>query len=559
METKKVPDIVQDIISRYKTEELEIVKGYKFNQYKNIIRINLYLNQRFMECPNENVIFWDLSTHRITHTAKNIDLDTKDLMPYGIGETNFVQAWILRAKLKKWLRESGLATTLDDLTDGVAAFGSAVWKVVENDDETTIEEVDLRNLYFNQTAKNIKDVPVVELHYLTPYDIRKKESWNNTDKVLDTLPAEGETYEIWEFWGEVIEDDKPKCVHQIGYNFGTDAIILFEEDYDQEKDFPYRDFHIGKYRGRWQRIGIVERLYKLQERANTVVNQNAQATEIASLLLLRASDVETGINVLEEAVNGQIVKSADLQQIGIDNRAFTILLNELQTIEAQADRMCLTPDIVVGESLPSGTPFRSLATLANAAKSAFKSTRDRIGSGIEEILLDKILPEIIKDWNKAELMEISEDENDVTIYDDAIKNNMAIEAMLSGQLVDQPMLDQIGEQVDSMMPKIGRKIQLPKGFFNFDYGIRFNITGENYDKQQQNDAMFNALQMVQMNPAITNIPLFKQYCENNGISYWRLSPKQQAQIMQQAQQSQGQPGIGQPQTDNLSSMVNSQP
>ena len=553
---KKIPQLVNEIITAFKTEELEITKGYKFNQYNNINRINLYLNQRFVECSDENAIFWDLSSHRITHTAKNIDLDTKDLMPYGIGETNFVQAWILRIKLKRWLQEYGLATLLDDLTDGVAAFGSAVWKVCKGEKETTIEEVDLKNLYFNQTAKNIKDVPVVELHYLTPYDIRKKSNvWENTDKILDLKPEEGDVYEIWEFWGEVVEDDEPKLVHQIGKNFGEDAIILYEEDY-KEDEYPYRDFHIGKYRGRWQRIGIVERLFKLQERANTLVNQNAQATEIASLLLLRASDTETGANVLEQAMNGQIIKSQDLQQIGIDNRAFSTLLNELNVIEAQADKLCLTPDIVVGEALPSGTPFRSLATLANAAKSAFKSIRDRIGSGIEDILLDNILPEIVKGWNKEELLDISEDDGDVEIYDEAVKRKMAIDTMLSGRLVDDAVMDQIGIEVDTQLPKIGRKIEIPKGFFNFKYGIRFNITGESFDKQQQNDAYFNALQMVQGNPAITNIPLFKQYCENNGISWWKLTPKQQAELVQ-GQQAGQMPR--QPRQDALMSQVNSQP
>ena len=547
-----VSALALDIIDKFKSEELEITKGYKFNQYRNIQRINLYLNQRFLECSNENAIFWDLSSPRITHFSKNIDLDTKDLYPYGIGETNFVQAWILRIKLRRWLRESGMASLLDDLVDGVSAFGSAVWKVVEGK-TTTIEEVDLRNLYFNQTAKRIKDVPVVELHYLTPYEIKKKDGvWENVNAVLDTEPKEGGLYEIWEFWGEVLDEDKAKLVHQIGYNFGDKAIILFDEEY-KEKDYPYRDFHIGKYRGRWQRIGIVERLYKLQERANTVVNQNAQSTEIASLLLLRSTDTETGANVLEQAVNGQIINSQDLQQIGIDNRAFTILLNELKTIETQADKLCLTPDIVQGEALPSGTPFRSLATLANAAKSAFKSIRDRIGSELETILMDNVLPSVVKGWNKEELIEITEDDGDLKAYDEAVAKKMKIESILSGNLLTPELDTQINQMVEKELPKIGRKIQLPKDFFNFKYGIRFNITGESYDKQQQNDAMFNALQMIQYNPAINNIPLFKQYCENNGISWWKLTSEEVAQVAQQAGAVQQQP-----KEDKLMSMVDTQ-
>jgi hypothetical protein len=214
---------------------------------------------------------------------------------------------------------------------------------------------------------------------------------------------------------------------------------------------------------------------------------------------------------------------------------------------------------VAGEALPSGTPFRSLATLANAAKSAFKSIRDRIGAPIEEILLNVILPREVKKWNREELLEIAEDESDIQIYDDAVKNYMAIESMLAGTLVTEDVMAQLSEKVDATLGRIGRKIELPKNFFNFDYGLRFNITGESFDKAQQNDAMFNAIQMTAQNPALVNIPLFKQYCENNGISWWRLTPKQQEQIMQGAQQPQapqGQ-GIAAPQQDKLSAMVNS--
>ena len=292
---KSVPEQVLSIINEFKTQDLEIVKGYKFNQFNNIVRINLYLNQRFLENTNEDAIFWDLSSSRITHTQKNIDLDTKDLMPFAIGETNMFQVWILRVKLRKWLRESGMPILLDDLTDGVAAFGSAVWKIVKTKKLPELQEVDLKNLYFNQTAKNLKDVPVVELHFMTPLEVKRKKGWENVEELLDK-PTDEVTneFEIWEFHGET-EEDKPKYVHQIGWGQGEDAIILFEEEIKQDK-FPYRDFHIGKYRGRWQRIGIVERLYKLQERANAIVNQNAAATEIASLLLLRASDLCEGLN-----------------------------------------------------------------------------------------------------------------------------------------------------------------------------------------------------------------------------------------------------------------------
>ena len=48
--------------------------------------------------------------------------------------------------------------------------------------------------------------------------------------------------------------------------------------------------------------------------------------------------------------------------------------------------------------------------------------------------------------------------------------------------------------------------------------------------------------MTSVNPAITDIPLFRQYCEDNGISAWKLTPKQKEelqQVMNQGRQATG--------------------
>ena len=59
-------------------------------------------------------------------------------------------------------------------------------------------------------------------------------------------------------------------------------------------------------------------------------------------------------------------------------------------------------------------------------------------------------------------------------------------------------------------------------------------TSETVDKTAKNDAYFNALQMIGANPMLINIPLFKQYLEDNGISWWKPTPKQVMAIQQGA-------------------------
>jgi hypothetical protein len=217
----------------------------------------------------------------------------------------------------------------------------------------------------------------------------------------------------------------------------------------------------------------------------------------------------------------------------------------MQLIDNQARSLCMTPDIMMGENMPSSTPFRGMAVLSNAAKSAFKNIRDDVGTTIVDILIEQILPDIVKDWNKGELIEITEDEEDIKLYDEAVARKMKIELiqanMNAGMVTDPMQLQAVDQMVAEQMPTIGRKIKIEKGFFNFKYGIKINPTGEVYDKSQQNDVYFNVLSMIQANPAIQENSYFRQYVESNGLTPIRMRPQELQQQMTQMQQSQAQP------------------
>jgi hypothetical protein len=440
-------------------------------------------------------------------------------------------------KFYAWCRENDFALTLNDLSTGIPTYGSIVWKKYYDDEDIELEECNLENLYFKQTSECIRDANVVELHYFTETELRKRTgSWDNVAEAIkkgkEGKKGELVEYEIWERWGEY-EDEKTedvKYMHHIGFGKGDKEIIMVEDEVKQE-DMPYYDFHIGKYQGTWQRIGIVERLYNLQVRANQLVNQNATVSEIASLLLLRTNDPNTNGNVLEQAINGQIVNSSDLQQIPLQNQGIANFLQEMALIERQADKLCMTPEVVTGSNMPSGTPFRGMALMSASAKSSFEYIRQSIGECIADILLDEILPEVVKEWNREDYIELANDEADIKIYDDAVANQMKIESMLTGNILSPDLVKAIESKVETEVPKIGRKVAHGKKFFNFEYGIRINPTGESFDLGKQNDAMSNAIQLVLSNPAVMGLPMFKQYLENNGINWWKLTAEQKAELM----------------------------
>lgn len=98
------------------------------------------------------------------------------------------------------------------------------------------------------------------------------------------------------------------------------------------------------------------------------------------------------------------------------------------------------------------------------------------------------------------------------------------------------------------------KFEIPADFFNFKFQIKTQITGESVDRTQRNDAYYNVLTWVQSNPGIVNIPYFKQYCEENGINYWRLGANEIEQLQQT--QSQAPAPANQNKPDKLMSAVN---
>lgn len=531
IQNELIYDKVKKIIESADTDQLELISAEKqsdvpllFNQRELIRRINYYINDRYLERDN-NAIFWNISTPRIPHFAKLLQFDTKDFYPMGEGELNFTQAWALRILSKEWFRDEQFYQTLNDLAQGIATYGGAVWKVVKKDGKKCLEECKLGNLYFNQSTEDISDANIVEKHYLSHNELWEKDSiWDNVKKVIGK-EKDSSLVEIWEYTGYLIEDETPVYKHIIGYGYDKDYIELWSEEISEE-DCPYESFRLGRYNGRFLGVGVVERLFKLQERTNELVNQNAETTKIASLLLFRSANVDMTGNVLEQAINGQIVPDETFQQVGIQNTGLSLFIQELNLINQQADRLCLTPEIIQGESSPSNTTFRGLAVVNAAAENAFTIYRQNLGEKIANILIKRIFPDVVRKWNKKTIVEIAQDDVDIDQYDKAVQNYMLRQKMLNGEVVTDQTLVDIENKVAETIGKVGRRMEIGKNFFDFRFGFKLMPTTETGDKAVLNDAMYNALQIQGANPAQVDTPLYRQYLENNGISYWKLTPKQ---------------------------------
>lgn len=547
MDNKKISELVADIIEDSKTSTLKLVEGSKqnniqpilFNQRDVLRKINFYINNRYTERDND-AIFWNISNHRITHFSKLISPDTKDFYPYGLGQHNFLQAWALRKNVKDWFDDEAFYKTLNDTGEGLATYGSEVWKKYKEDNKTCVKESKLENLFFDQSVEWIEDSNIVELHDLTIHDLWEKDGvWDNITEVFKK-DKKAKRFEVWEFTGYFSEqeDEKPTYKHVIGYGYGQDEIILWSEDLDED-ECPYLDFHLGKYRGTWLRQGVVQRLFDLQERANQLINQNAASTEISSLLLLKSDKADMTGNVLEQAVNGQIVGDESLQQVAIQNVGLAQFIQEMNMINQQADKLCLTPEIVQGEASPINTTFRGIAVVNAGAVTAFKNFRQDFFEKVADFLLKDIFPPLMKKWSRELMIEMAEDAEDVEAYDKAVLEWLKKESMLNGELVTPELEQELLKKVQDGISSIGRRVEQADDFFNFKWGFKMMATDESVDKSAQNDAYFNALQMIGANPTLSEIPLFKQYLENNGISPHKITPVQKQELQQVAQNGGG--------------------
>ena len=535
-EIKNIGSQVKSVKKRSE-EPTEIIKGLTHDYREIINRIYFYKNDKFIECSDDTAIFWNVVKPYVMHFSKNLDLDTKDFRVIARGDAKYFQAWVLNTKFVKWADDNNFSIVVDDLTQLVCEFGSYVVKLVKEKGITEVRACDLRHLYFDPAVKNIRDSDIVEMHYLTAQEIKaKSDVWDNTEEIVNISDEEkSETdgfkkIEVWEFTGHY----NGEYLHAIGAGYGDDSVIAFQENIKKE-DCKYYDFHLDKYTGTWLRKGAYETNFILQERANTLVNENAQATNIASLLLLRSEDPNTKGNVLRGAVSGQIVNSRDLQQIAIDNRATGVLLGELDRIEAQVRKNLMLPDIATGDTLPSGTTFRGQALQSNAYKSAFKQMRNRVAEPMKDIIQHHVLPELVRKWDRDEILELAGGEDDIVLYDDSVKIKRKIELLAKSLQIGQPvmieMLDALDQDTDQELPKVGRKLNHGKGYFDFEYGLLLDPVGETYDKAQQNDALVQAIVMTSQNPAISDIPAFSQLLENNGIKSFRLRAGEKQAIM----------------------------
>ena len=496
-------------IENYLTGKVEISEGYTFSQYALIKRIMLYSNGIYptgkIDKQGKYKYFFDICSPRIDSEIKNIDFDTKDVKIDSEGKNDFLPVFIANLSLKEWMRNNKESVDINDAVELGSGWGNVVWKKVKGG----YEIVDLKNFYvLNQTAKTLEDSPVIERHILTQSELRaKSDIWKNVDDVIETCGDKTVSavkdgieqakavkyYEIYERNGEISEQDLREAqgkkggkedkyllakIIVAGVGKGDGAYILYA---DEIKDMPYKEYHRGRYHGRWFRQGLYEVLFDIQTRANEIGNQISRGLEWSSKTIFSTSDKIIQQNVLTDMRNGDIVKATDLQQVGTRMEGIDQLIADWNRLMEMADKLCNSYEVVTGEAMPSGTPFRLGAMMNQNANKLFDFIREKLGIAVESVYQDWVMPDILKDLKKKDIIRVTGDADIMDRYYVMVINGWYLKnlPMMPPHTKEQQMMMK-QNALQELQARPEQTLALSKGMWDeFKPRMTVVITGEN--------------------------------------------------------------------------------
>ena len=273
---------------------------------------------------------------------------------------------------------------------------------------------------------------------------------------------------------------------------------LFAEKLNAKLSDYYIYAHRGKYEGRFWRVGMYELLFDHQIRANEIGNQLARGLEWASKVIFRSKDSKVLQNIRADLDNGDVVITEDLAQVDVRMRSLDQLIADWNRLMTDADRLSNSLEVVRGENLPSGTPFRMGLLLDQNAGKMFQLLRQKISLPYKRVFREWVIPELIKDLKGEDVFRLVGE----TEILDQLREIMA-ESWYAQNLVRiGPHTKDIAEaikqeKVDELRrvdPVIENSKEIWKGVLP---RLFITITGENSNIQDQLQDLMQLIQLEQ--------------------------------------------------------------
>lgn len=509
---------IESDIDNYLSSSIELSEGVKFSQYKTIQRIYKFKNRNLSGSKIRDDLsydyYFDIISPRADSEIKNLRFDTKHILVFSRNpQKDFAAVFISNAMLKSWMADNGEDEKLKAAVEEFTANGNICFKKVTGG----YEFVDPLNTYItNQKAETVDDTDVIERHEMTASQIVAMKTWDQdiAKKVIKSLGNKSFTatvqttqiestnkrYEIFEFTGEMSEKEYNEITETgeegdehkyflakvviAGLKKGGtgEKFVLFADKLTGKISDHYMYAHRGRYEGRFWRVGMYELLFDHQIRANEIGNQLSTGLEWASRVIFRSKDSKVLQNIRADLDNGDVIITDDLQQVDVRMQGMDQLIADWNRLTQDADRLANSHEIVSGETMPSGTPFRMGLLLDQNAGKLFTLLRQKITLPYKRVFREWVLPELVKDMKGEDVFTFVGDVDILDQLREAVVNDWYAKNLVRIGPHTREIAEAIKQEKLEELKRVDPTIKNTKEIWEGVYHRLFvTITGENSD------------------------------------------------------------------------------
>ncbi len=584
---------VTNIFAQIRTEandfffnNISIVPGFSFNQTSTLKRIHLYLNNRYESGTNiENVIgssvsatqylgrdklFFNVVNPVCDLAAKELNLDTKDIKLLPLNPKSYFATYLLEKEMKQWLKKNKLGKILNQLAEEAPKYGSVVLSKTKDGAEI----VDLRRLMLDPTVETItKSRFVTTIHFMTPSELRAT-GWDNVEMAIERfgernaqepfLDQVGNAgvmtstpyIKIHKRYGEVprwwVDNSAPgtkkgdelvKALFIVagveatfqnaeGVVTGDAGLVLFKSRW--YKEWPFKDFHYTKIRGRWLGLGVVEMLFDVQVRMNELKNQKRISMEISSLHLFNTPDKTIVRNVLTDLQSGDLLISPNgITPIANEERNLAAFQSEEESYSAQADRLTFAFSALRGGTTERKETLGTVSLQTRQAGSVFSFKKENLGLFLQDFFNDLVMPNLMADLTPEHIMRFTGSSQELEKLDmaaaEVYANDIIKKRILNGTPVYQEDMDALKTKAVDQYRKGGesRFLKIKDAFYD-DAAFEFDFLVSEDQEISIEDAnkIRDIFTQLGSNPAMLDDPrvkvLFYEYAQKLGINPAKL-------------------------------------
>jgi len=520
-------------------QSVTISKGNDFNLKETIEKIELYFASKFLsgdrDSQGNKKFFFNITRPQCGNATKNIDIDRSNVKATAENGKDAVKSMIYTAELKQWMKDSKFGTLLNKVSEFLPVYGSVILKKVGNE----VKFIPIKSVKFDPAMSNkessydIQSPYIIEEHHMQPDEIESMASWNKSvvkeateflrKKQKDTQTTDALVYEMYaEFSNEELG------IKGSGYSKGV-QFIMYGEYIDDKKEeqvfakvlyskkvekFPYKKLDYLRIEGRALGLGIVEMNFDTQYRWNEMTNQKAVSMKLGSKHLFQTRDDTVEDNIMSDLLDGDIIKvQSEITPIATEERNLGAYSQEEAKVMEIVRSNSNAHEIMTGETMPSGTPFRLGAMLNQNAGKLFEFIRENLGLFLEEVITEWVLPEFEKNVTKEHIFELFDNETiELIVERDANRRiNEALKqyVLKNGTFPTKQEVEIIKEHEMSNRKDV-QFVKIIKGWLKFDKTIRIDPTGEQTNTQQKVESISNFIQLLSQNPAVMTDPRLKK-------------------------------------------------